>query len=256
MQNSFAMRIPLVALCLLAAALPARAAQDGTSLTVGIEQTKGDYGQGSDTTITTVPVTFRLGDRPWQFGVTVPYLEVRGPGNVTRDLGRFRGAAAPRSASGLGDVVAFATRAVGVAADGTALDLTGKVKLGTADEGKGLGTGENDFHLQADVYGSAGTLSPFGTLGYKVLGDPPGIDLKDVFFLELGVVRRLDGERSAGLMWHGQQKTTAGGAAQSELTAFYTLRMTAQWKLQFYGLLGLADGSPDFGAGAFLTRGF
>jgi hypothetical protein len=57
-------------------------------------------------------------------------------------------------------------------------------------------------------------------------------------------------------MWHGQQKTTAGGAAQSELTAFYTHRMTAQWKVQFYGLLGLADGSPDFGAGAFLTRGF
>ena len=246
----------LMASALLAAALPACAAEDGTSLTVGIEQTKGDYGQGSDTTITMVPVTFRLGNRPWQFGVTVPYLEVTGPGNVTRDLGRFRAAGPRRSATGLGDVVGFATRAVGVAGDGTAFDLTAKVKLGTADEGDGLGTGENDLHLQADVYGGSGTYSPFSTLGYKVLGDPPGIDLKDVFFLSLGVARKLDGESSAGLMWTGQQKTTAGGSALSELTAFYTHRMGVQWKVQFYGLLGLADGSPDFGAGAFLTRGF
>ena len=30
------------------------------------------------------------------------------------------------------------------------IDLTGKVKFGTADENKGLGTGENDYAVQAD----------------------------------------------------------------------------------------------------------
>jgi hypothetical protein len=197
-----------------------------------------------------------LGSRPWQFGLTLPYVEIQGQGNVTRDLGRFRGAGAPRTASGLGDIIASATRAIGVAADGTALDLTAKIKFGTADETQGLGTGENDFHLQADVYRNVGSLTPFGTLGYKILGDPPGIGLKNVFYLTVGATQKIDEERSYGLMWHGQQKTTTGGAAQSEVTGFYTLRFGPQWKAQFYGLVGFADGGPEFGAGAFLTRGF
>jgi len=33
-----------------------------------------------------------------------------------------------------------------------AMDLTGKIKFGTADEDKGLGTGEQDYSLQADVF--------------------------------------------------------------------------------------------------------
>lgn len=247
-----------VALPLCVAVLPAAAQDDkGSSLSVGIERTTGDYGQPADTTITYVPVTYKLGGRPWQFGVTVPWIEVQGPGNVTRDIGRFRGgSAASRTESGLGDVIAFATRSLLLTADGTALDLTGKFKLGTASRGDGLGTGENDVHLQLDAYRSAGEFTPFATLGYKILGDPPGVELKDVFYAEIGAARRLDERRSAGLMWHGQQKTTDGGAAQSELTAFYTRRFGEGWKAQFYGLLGLADGSPDYGGGAFLIRAF
>jgi len=117
-------------------------------------------------------------------------------------------------------------------------------------------TGENDFHVQLDAYAVAGEFTPFATLGYKFLGDPPGIALRDVLYAELGAARRLDEQRSAGLMWHGQERTTAGGSPQSEVTAFYTRRFGQGWKAQFYGLLGLADGSPDYGGGAFLIRAF
>lgn len=247
-------------LCALLCALPlaAAAADDtGTSLSAGIERTRGDYGQGEDTTITYVPFTAKVGNRPWQFGLTVPWIRVEGPGNVTRDAGRFRGGGGgSRTEEGLGDVIAFATRALGTMADGTAFDLTGKFKFGTASAGRGLGTGENDLHVQLDAYRSAGEFTPFVTVGYKILGDPAGIDLRNVFYASLGASRRLDEARSAGLMWHGQQKTTDGGAAQSEVTAFYTRRFGGQWKAQFYGLVGLADGSPDFGAGAFLIRAY
>jgi hypothetical protein len=250
------MRKPLFLLCLLAFAPPAHATDNaGTSLTVGVEHSTGDYGQASDTTITSIPFTLKLGSRPWQFALTVPYLEVDGPGNVTRDLGRFRGAGTPRHTSGLGDIVGAATRTFGFA-EGTSLDLTARVKLGTADESDGLGTGENDLHLQADITRSMGSLTPFATLGYKILGDPPGIDLNNVFYLALGASRKLDDQRSVALTWYGQQKAVAGGSAQSELSGSYTVRFGGQWRAQFYGMLGLAAGSPDFGAGAFLTRGF
>ena len=248
------------AFCLaLAAAAPWAAAADdmGSSLSIGIEQTTGDYGQAADTTITYVPITAKLGNRPWQFGVTVPWIRVEGPGNVVRDVGRYRGAGGgTRTESGLGDVIAFATRALGTMPDGTAFDFTGKLKFGTASAGSGLGTGENDVHLQLDAYRSAGEFTPFGTVGYKILGDPTGIELRNVFYISLGAARRLDAERSAGLMWYGQQKTTDDGDAQSEVTAFYTRRFGGMWKAQFYGLVGMSDGSPDYGAGALIIRAF
>jgi hypothetical protein len=186
----------------------------------------------------------------------VPWIRVEGPGNVVRDVGRYRSGGGTRTASGMGDVIAFATRALGTMPDGTAVDFTGKLKLGTASAGSGLGTGENDVHLQLDAYRSAGEFTPFGTVGYKILGDPSGIDLRNVFYVSLGAARRLDAERSAGLMWYGQQKTTDGGDAQSEVTAFYTRRFGGVWKAQFYGLVGMSDGSPDYGAGALIIRAF
>ena len=57
-------------------------------------------------------------------------------------------------------------------------------------------------------------------------------------------------------MWYGQQKTTDGGDAQSEVTAFYTRRFGGMWKAQFYGLVGMSEGSPDYGAGALIIRAF
>ena len=251
------MRRTAFCLALCAAAFSAAAADEkGSSLSIGIERSTGDYGQAADTTITSVPVTAMVGGRPWQFGLTVPWIRVEGPGNVARDIGRFRAGGASRTESGLGDVIAFATRALGTTADGTAFDLTGKFKFGTASAGSGLGTGENDVHLQLDAYRAAGEFAPFATAGYKVLGDPAGIDLRNVFFVSLGAARRLDEQRSAGLMWFGQQKAVDGGAAQSEVSAFYTRRFGGQWRARFYGLVGLADGSPDFGAGAFLIRAY
>jgi hypothetical protein len=241
----------------LAVALPAVAADERENrLSVGIDRTTGDYGQARDTTITYVPVTYRIGGQPWLFGVTVPWIKVQGPANVTRETGAIGGSGGTRTASGIGDVVASATRSLLVTAGGAALDVTGKVKFGTASRSKGLGTGKHDAHFQLDAYGGEGELTPFATAGYKMLGDPPGIDLRNVYFLNAGATRRLDGERSAGLMWHGQQRTTAGGDPQSELTLFYTRRFGVGWRAQFYGLLGLADGSPDYGGGAFAIRNF
>lgn len=231
----------------------ATAEGEGTSLSFGIERTTGDYGQARDTTITTVPVTFRLGSRPWQFGVTVPWIQVEGPGNVTRDLGRFRPAGASRTESGVGDVVAFATRNLSSGTGGSGLDATAAIKFGTASASKGLGTGEEDFSLQLDAYGGGGGLVPFATLGHRWVGDPPGVSLRNVLFARLGAARWLDADRSAGLMWSGQERVIAGGEPQSELTVFYTRRFGGGWKAHFYGLLGLEDGSPDYGAGAFVV---
>lgn len=231
--------------------------QTGRRFSAGMEVTRGDYGLPENTTIIYVPLSYRHTGGPWQLGVTVPWISIDGPANVNRDLGSFGGGGGSRSESGLGDVAASATHPLATSADGAAaLDFTAKLKLGTASRSKGLGTGEEDVHVQLDAYGRSGDFTPFAVLGYKFLGDPPGINLRDVLYLELGGSRRVGERRTAGLMWRGQERTLAGGDPQSEITGFYLVRLDVEWTAQFYGLVGLADGSPDLGAGAFLIRRF
>lgn len=228
------------------------------SLTAGFDYTTGSYGESQDTTITQIPVTGKYESGPWTFGLTIPWIQVDGPGNVTRDMGRFRGrtTTGTRTQSGIGDIIASTTYNLFSTADGRALDLTGKIKFGTADETKGLGTGENDLYVQVDAYRTIDRFAPFATLGYRFLGDPPRIDLRDVFYASIGGGYKLDDIRSVGLMWYGQEKSTSSGSPQSEVTGFYTHKLSREWKAQLYGLLGLADGSPDMGLGATVTCSF
>ena len=87
-----------------------------------------------------------------------------------------------RGQPGLGDIVAGVTRnIIDIGSSGTLVDLTGKVKFGTADAGKGLGTGQNDYAVQGDVTQSVtSAISVFGSLGYKFIGSPAGAQLNNV----------------------------------------------------------------------------
>jgi hypothetical protein len=232
--------------------------QPGRRFSAGMELSRGDYGLSQDTTIIYVPFSYRQAvGGGWQLGVTAPWISIDGPGTVTRDLGRFGGGGASRSESGIGDIIVSATHALAASADGSAgLDFTGKVKLGTASRSKGLGTGEEDLHVELQAYGKTGDITPFATLGYKIHGDPPGINLRDVLYLEAGAWRRVGERRTAGLMWRGQERVVSGVDPKSEAVGFYLVRLDVEWTAQFYGLIGLADGSPDLGAGAFLIRRF
>lgn len=145
----------------------------------------GKYGDVASTDILYVPFTGKYETGRWMFKLTVPYIEVTGPGNVVRDVGVIRTSTSMTRTTqkGLGDVVAAATYNLyaGGASD-PVVDLTGKVKFGTADETKGLGTGENDYAAQVDVYKGFGRFTAFGTVGYRVLGSPAGVFLNNVFY--------------------------------------------------------------------------
>jgi hypothetical protein len=178
---------------------------------------------------------------------------------VVKDVGAFKAAGAARTTqSGLGDVVAAATYNIygSTGAAPLLIDLTGKVKFGTADENKGLGTGENDYSIQADLYKTINKFIMFGTLGYKVFGDPVGINLDNVFYGSLGGSYKYNQQTSAGLILDLRQKASATGAPQRELTAFVSHKIDKTWKAQGYLVHGFADGSPDWGAGAMVSYAF
>jgi hypothetical protein len=256
------MRCSISVLALLSAlGLASRAvAADALSVSAGADYSRGDYGGASKTEIWYFPVMLKYEADPLTLKLTVPYLKITGPSDVVVaagepiQLGQDGGR---RSESGMGDVIAAATFSVYEnAATGVLIDVTGKFKFATADENKGLGTGENDQAFQGDVTKSFGATSVFGTLGWKRFGDPPGVDFRNPWFASLGSAYRFTADTSGGIMYDYRQRVTARGAHMSEATAFVSHKLTPLSRAQIYLVKGFSDGSPDWGAGALLTKGF
>ncbi len=255
--------------CFLAAALTAASflrADTGAALppsewtvSSGFDYTTGKYGQSSSTDILSIPVIGRFDTGRWTFKATFPWTRISGPADVVPDLGLIRhgrARATTQTESGVGDLVTAATFNAVNQSDSVSLDLTGKIKFGTASRSKGLGTGENDYSLQADVYQQVDALTPFVTLGYRFLGDPPGINLNNIWFASIGASYRLTPPTSVGAVLDWQQKSSDGVDDVAELTAFLTQKLNQPWKLQVYVLTGFTNASADFGLGGLVSYSF
>jgi len=228
---------------------------------VGVEYTSGDYGSGADTDILYVPVTVSLRSGASLYWLTVPYIQVTAPtGGVvvgTDHMGRpiRRGTGLTRTTeSGLGDIEAGYGRTLIDDLDrGVRLDAVAKVKLGTADEARGLGTGENDYSVQLDAYRYSGTATWLGTLGYRVLGDPPGTNFENIWFAVLGAWHRVADGRSVGFVYDYRQAATAASDPRKELIFFVRSELRGDRDLRLYVIKGSGDASPDYGLGLLYT---
>jgi hypothetical protein len=241
---------------LLASAGPLPAQSLGTT---GIDYSTGKYGAAESTRITYIPFTGSFDvSSDWTLKLTVPYIRVTGPGNVIRDIGSVGGpASATTTESGLGDIITSATwNLVQVPGTGLSYSVTGKIKFGTASRSRGLGTGESDAMFQFDASRAYGSWAPFGTVGYRVLGDPPGTSLRNGFYGSVGTTYRIDIATSIGAALDAKQRTTAGSDNAAEVSAFLTHRLDTQWRLQGYVVAGLTEASPDFGVGGMVMYSF
>ena len=234
------------------------AAAQTTTLGVGAEYTTGKYGASETTDTLYVPFIVKHETGKWLFKGTIPYIRNSGPANVVgagADRVTLPGAATGRrTESGLGDIVASAFYNLrDERKTGLGVDVGAKIKLPTADEGKGLGTGETDYSLQADFFKPlGGALTGFGSLGYRWYGDPPGVDLRNVPYGSIGASYRMSEDTTIGAAYDYRPRIVSGGSALSEATGFWSKRMSREWKLQLYGVVGFADASPDAGIGAVL----
>ncbi len=241
-------------------------AQSGFSLSPAFEYTRGGFGAAVDTEIWYYAVTGKYESGPLILRLTLPHIKITGPGNVIGGAGeRIQlGAAAAttrRSASGMGDVVASASYNVYQnRAAGELIDLTAKIKFGTADEDKGLGTGKNDYSIQADFTKSFGQFSTFGTLGWKKLGDPTiagvPVDFRNPWYAVLGGAYKFTRATTGGIDYYYRQRVIGGGSRVSELRPFVSHSLTKTTRLQGYALTGFTDGSPDWGVGVVLSADF
>jgi len=228
------------------------------SLSMGAEFTSGTYGGDVDIEDTYVPLTAVLDYGNVAFRLSMPYLSVSAPEGTIFDPGGepLPGSGDMITESGLGDVIGSVTFFDVISSErlGFAMDLTGKVKFGTADENKGLGTGENDYTVQADLYKFVDRFTWMGSIGYKYRGDPAAVDFDNVLLASLGGTYKFTPDVRAGLFIDYRESALSGSDSIQELSGFVSRRLGDDWKLQFYALTGFTDSSPDWGAGLRIKR--
>ncbi|GAC1633595.1 MAG: transporter [Nevskia sp.] len=220
--------------------------------------TTGDYGRPSSTDIFYLPTTAKYASGRWSIDLTVPYISVTGPGNVIPDIGVSGGTAtARRTQSGLGDVrLGGSYRAYYDPAEKLAIDLVAKVKFGTAERAKGLGTGENDYSIQLGVQKAWGRILAGGSVGYRFQGSPPGLKLRDVVYGEADLAYRFSPVNSVGIGALVSEASTAKSSDRLLATAYYKHAFTKNWSTQLYGLKGFSSSSPDYGGGLSVAYAF
>lgn len=241
----------------------AQAADEDLSWAIGtgVDYSSGDYGDTSDTSILFIPVTGRVEYGRLTVKASVPYIRIEGPGNVVggTDGGIVvgPGGGGKTSQSGLGDIVVSGSYLFYPLSEGMPfMELTGKVKIPTADEDKGLGTGKVDYTIQGDLYQPFGAFTIFGGIGYRVRGEPAGFNLGNSFLASVGGAYKVSDIWSGGLMFDYREAATKTSDDRLELTPYVAIKPSTEWTLSLYASFGMSDASADTGGGLSVRRNF
>ncbi len=252
----------LLTACALAILPGAVEAEDGSlTLTSGVDYSSGDYGSPIDTDILYVPISLKYAKGPWALRVSSGFIDLEGPGGVIPggDTGPINAPDRRRltktSESGIGDTYISLILSPEFESDPDLfLDLTTKVKIPTADEDKGLGTGKTDFTIQADLAKLYGGVMPFGSVGYRVVGNPKTFELNNTFFASLGAAYYFTPRVSLGTSYDFREASSPFADSDGhEIFTYLNIATKGRVGISLYNVIGLTDDSPDFAIGLQFT---
>jgi len=241
---------------------PALAAKvAGPTITLGSTPSffTGDFGTTTRTNIIYVPnyIKYRFDDISLK--LTVPFIVVESNGAAVSGgavIGTGKGAS--KTEGGLGDIWLEGKYTLHHVLD-SSFDLVpyAKIKFGTASHTKGLGTGKNDYEFGTGVRTRfASQWFPFARVGYRLVGQPAGRVLDDVFTYRGGVSYAMNRSNILTVLFSGRQASQPGFASAAEIIAAWNYKIQPGLGLQVFGDKGLSNGSPDYGVGGGLTYRF
>lgn len=239
------------ALSILAAGAPAQA-EDYLQISIGADYSSGDYGTTPDTDIVAVPVGVKLKKGDFFIRASLPWLHVDGPA-IPGDGGAIPGVTST-SRSGMGDLSLAAGYSLPIG-ETTFFDLTGKAKLPTASETKGLGTGTTDFTAEGELTQLFGATSVSLRGGRRFNGSSTAFPLNDVWQAGAGVYHTA-GDLTLGLDYDWREGALPTAPDRSEITGSLGYKLNDAFRLQGYAYTGLSDGSPNLGGGLQLLYRF
>lgn len=232
------------------------------NISAGVEYSTGDYGTDQNTDIIYVPVILNYEKDKLIYNLTVPYISSTGVGIVTKGMGRYKSiittSTIRTTESGLGDIIGNIKYNLinDINKSLWRLDLGANIKIGTADKDKNLGTGENDYSVQIDVYKYLNEFTGFITIGENFYGNPSGVSLDNAFYISVGGNYKFTDLTSGGLVLDYTQKVNNLASEQNNLSIEIYRKLSDIWQGKAYLSKGFSDGSPDSSVGAMLTRHF
>lgn len=227
--------------------LPAMAIAAGGSryLELSAGYMSGDFGTPTSSRLFSLAPTLGYVALRHDFSVTAPYLSLTNETSGIRTTER-----------GLGDIIVRAG-AVLFPENATGFSVNGSVavKLPTADETRGLGTGETDYAAFVGIDQRLQAFKLSVTTGYLKSGDPPGLDYHNSFSYGFGLSRRFARTTVYGAYDH-RQAVLSGFENPQEVSAgfFHILNIDYAVKGQLF--VGLNNGGPDGGGSLGIVRWF
>lgn len=239
----------LIGAILFSAVAGAGSAQDYTwQVESSITYETGKYGTDEDTSLFYWPVTLKRFMSKGDVSVTVPYVNLDSSGGRTViDGSVVEGTGS--GGSGVGDV-SVKGRYNWIEQDEMLpyIDLIARLKLPTADENKGLGTGEADAGFGVEL--SRRFMQDyigFADLSYTFIGDPPGIDYDNRIDADLGLGYQFTQEWMGSAAYDYRSAISSGGEDAHSVLFLANYKISPQ--VRTYGMVevGLSDGAPDYG---------
>jgi len=224
------------------------------SAATGLDYSTGKYGFSDSTEVYSVPIDLSHESGSWLWRANFSYLTIKGPATVIGG----GGAARPTSntESGFGDIYLSGAYRFGELLGPWHLDLTARVKLPTASESRGLGTGETDVYGQVDLYRSFGTVTPFFSAGWREFGDSAQYPLHSGVYASAGVHFRLNETTLLITSFDWGEYLIEGDDDTMDALVAVSHDVNANWRAMVYALAGLTDASPDLALGLRATYRF
>ncbi len=224
---------------------------------------EGKYGTDTRTETLYLPMSvkryFDMGD----VTLTAPYIAQRSSsqftivdGTVVRKQG---GSTAVTTNSGIGDVILKGSVYILQEYKKGPLDVTlvGKIKFPTADESKGLGTGEFDETIGLEF---SKALYPawtgFFDLYYTFIGKPSGSDFRDKFSFDIGASKKITPELTGSVFFEESTPIVSGTPDLRDIMGYLEYRVTKEFGILAGVDLGMTSSSPDYGITAGVNYRF
>ncbi len=224
-------------------------AVDGDKLAVkyslGFDYSKGDYGVDESTEILFMPFSIETAFRSFRAKLTVPFVNIDGPTAIILDA-QGNEDFESSSLGGLGQVTGRVGYFIAPFHEYAPwLETTVKVSAPTESKDS-LGSGKWAFSLQADAFKRVARVTPFARLGRTFYS---GSRLDDRFYTSVGASARIIEKLSAGLSYDWFEASSSGISDTHGMVFFASIKPNRHISVGPYGLIGLSEGSPDFGVG-------
>lgn len=232
--------------CAVAAA--ARAQEYTWQVESSVTADTGKYGTDEKTDLFYWPFTLKRYFSRGDVALTVPYINLETEGGQTVvDGAVVEGTGS--GGSGLGDVLLKGRyNWVEQSEQLPFVDLVARLKLPTADEDKGLGTGEADLGFGAEIARRFMTDNMwFADFSYTFIGDPPDIDYDNRVAVELGLGHDFTTALMGCVFYDYKSAISPGSDDAHSVSLLANYKVTKQVRTYAMVDFGLSDGAADYG---------